>query len=370
MAREFIYYMHGTTKSYGGGKKVLDNIHLQFYPDAKIGVLGPNGSGKSTLLKIMAGLDKEFTGEAWLAKGATVGYLSQEPQLDPTLDVFGNVMLGVAKDKALIDAIQRADDGLLGRERREGHQDSGHHRRQEPVGSRQQGRDGDGRAALPAGRRRRHHAVGRRAPPRGSRQAAPGEPRPPAARRADQPSRRRVGGLAGKASARVPWRRLDRHPRSLLPRQRHRLDSRAGPWSRHSLRGQLLGLSHGQVQAPRAGRPRGPPPSSAPWSASASGSAPAPRPVRPSRRPRIKSYDELLRRNEERQDGHQRPRSSFRPARASATTSSRSKAFPRAMAIACSSRTFPSRCPPGGIVGIIGPNGAGKTTLFRMITGQ
>ena len=103
MAREFIYYMHGTTKSYGGGKKVLDNIHLQFYPDAKIGVLGPNGSGKSTLLKIMAGLDKEFTGEAWLAKGATVGYLSQEPQLDPSLDVFGNVMLGVAKDKALID---------------------------------------------------------------------------------------------------------------------------------------------------------------------------------------------------------------------------------------------------------------------------
>ena len=103
MAREFIYYMHGTTKSFGGGKKVLDNINLQFYPDAKIGVLGPNGSGKSTLLKIMAGLDKEFTGEAWLAKGATVGYLPQEPQLDPSLDVFGNVMLGVAKDKALID---------------------------------------------------------------------------------------------------------------------------------------------------------------------------------------------------------------------------------------------------------------------------
>ncbi len=103
MAREFIYYMHGLTKSYGGGKKVLDNIHLQFYPDAKIGVLGPNGSGKSTLLRIMAGMDKEFTGEAWLAKGATVGYLAQEPELDPSKDVLGNVMDGVAKDKALID---------------------------------------------------------------------------------------------------------------------------------------------------------------------------------------------------------------------------------------------------------------------------
>ncbi|MBP0651571.1 ATP-binding cassette domain-containing protein, partial [Mycobacterium tuberculosis] len=84
-----IYYMHGLSKTYAGGKKVLENIHLQFYPDAKIGVLGVNGSGKSTLLKIMAGLDTEFTGEAWAAKGSKVGYLPQEPQLDPSLDVKG-----------------------------------------------------------------------------------------------------------------------------------------------------------------------------------------------------------------------------------------------------------------------------------------
>src|SRR4051812_12867237 len=70
MARQFIYHMSGMSKAYAGGKKVLDNIHLSFYPDAKIGVLGPNGSGKSTLLKIMAGIDTEFTGEAWLAQGA------------------------------------------------------------------------------------------------------------------------------------------------------------------------------------------------------------------------------------------------------------------------------------------------------------
>jgi ATP-binding cassette ChvD family protein len=103
MARQFIYHMHGMSKAYAGGKKVLDNIHLSFYPDAKIGVLGPNGSGKSTLLRIMAGIDTDFTGEAWLADGATVGYLPQEPQLDESLDVMGNVMTGVAKKKAVLD---------------------------------------------------------------------------------------------------------------------------------------------------------------------------------------------------------------------------------------------------------------------------
>jgi ATP-binding cassette ChvD family protein len=102
MARQFIYHMSGLTKAYGA-KKVLENIHLSFYPDAKIGILGPNGAGKSTILKIMAGLDKEWSGEAWLAEGATVGYLAQEPELDPALDVFGNVMEGVAKKTAIIE---------------------------------------------------------------------------------------------------------------------------------------------------------------------------------------------------------------------------------------------------------------------------
>ncbi|WGS22178.1 MULTISPECIES: energy-dependent translational throttle protein EttA [unclassified Bradyrhizobium] len=102
MARQFIYFMQGLTKSYPT-RKVLDNIHLSFYPDAKIGVLGVNGSGKSTLLKIMAGLDKEYTGEAWVADGARVGYLEQEPHLDPNLSVRENVMQGVAKQKAILD---------------------------------------------------------------------------------------------------------------------------------------------------------------------------------------------------------------------------------------------------------------------------
>ncbi|AWM09240.1 energy-dependent translational throttle protein EttA [Bradyrhizobium symbiodeficiens] len=102
MARQFIYFMQGLTKSYPT-RKVLDNIHLSFYPDAKIGVLGVNGSGKSTLLKIMAGLDKEYNGEAWVAQGARVGYLEQEPHLDPALNARENVMLGVAKQKAILD---------------------------------------------------------------------------------------------------------------------------------------------------------------------------------------------------------------------------------------------------------------------------
>ncbi|MCT6824858.1 energy-dependent translational throttle protein EttA [Bartonella apis] len=102
MARQFIYHMAGLSKSYGN-KKILDNINLSFYPDAKIGILGPNGAGKSTILRIMAGIDKEFTGEAWLAEGATCGYLPQEPVLDATKDVRGNVMEGVSDKKAILD---------------------------------------------------------------------------------------------------------------------------------------------------------------------------------------------------------------------------------------------------------------------------
>ncbi|MDI3468815.1 MAG: Energy-dependent translational throttle protein EttA [Pseudolabrys sp.] len=101
--RQFIYHMQGLTKTYPPSRKVLDNINLSFYPDAKIGVLGVNGSGKSTLLKIMAGIDTEFTGEGWVAEGARVGYLEQEPQLDPSKSVRENVMEGVAAKRALLD---------------------------------------------------------------------------------------------------------------------------------------------------------------------------------------------------------------------------------------------------------------------------
>jgi ATP-binding cassette ChvD family protein len=103
MARQFVYHMQGLTKTYPPNRKVLEDVNLSFYPDAKIGVLGVNGSGKSTLLRIMAGLDKEFNGEAWVAAGARVGYLPQEPELDATKSVRENVMEGVAPQKAIVD---------------------------------------------------------------------------------------------------------------------------------------------------------------------------------------------------------------------------------------------------------------------------
>jgi ATP-binding cassette ChvD family protein len=102
-SRQFVYHMQGLSKTYPGNRKVLENIHLSFYPDAKIGVLGVNGSGKSTLLRIMAGRDKEFTGEAWAAEGARVGYLEQEPHLDAGKSVRENVMVGAAPQMAVLE---------------------------------------------------------------------------------------------------------------------------------------------------------------------------------------------------------------------------------------------------------------------------
>src|SRR5467141_1409704 len=102
MARQFIYHMQGLTKTYPGNRKVLENINLSFYPDAKIGVLGPNGAGKSTLLRIMAGLDKEYVGDARITEGYRAGLLAQEPQLDTGKDVRGNVEEGVADKRGVL----------------------------------------------------------------------------------------------------------------------------------------------------------------------------------------------------------------------------------------------------------------------------
>src|SRR5579863_1959519 len=103
MAAQYIFQMQGLSKTYPGGKKVFENIWLSFYPDAKIGVVGVNGSGKSTLLKIMAGIETEFGGEAKAADGVRMGYLEQEPNLDPALDVWSNV-IAWCDDKKTFDA--------------------------------------------------------------------------------------------------------------------------------------------------------------------------------------------------------------------------------------------------------------------------
>jgi ATPase subunit of ABC transporter with duplicated ATPase domains len=102
-AYQYVYQMQRLTKSYPGGKQILNGVSLNFLPDAKIAIIGQNGAGKSTLMKIMAGHDPEFGGEAWAADGARVGYLPQEPELDESLDVMGNVMLGLAKMQSVVD---------------------------------------------------------------------------------------------------------------------------------------------------------------------------------------------------------------------------------------------------------------------------
>ena len=257
-ARQFIYHMQRLGKTWPGGKKVLENINLSFYPDAKIGVLGVNGSGKSTLLRIMAGLDTEFVGEGFVAEGARVGYLPQEPHLDP--DARRARQRHARREGEAGDSrpLQRTRDELF---RRDGGRDDpppGRDRGQGPMGSRQPGRAGDGRARLPARRFRRRRTL------------SGGESRrvalcrllarkagAAAARRADQPSRRRDGQLARRAFARLSRRDPHRHPRPLLPRQRHRLDSRARPRPRHSLRGQLFVVAEAEAETPRTGRPRG-----------------------------------------------------------------------------------------------------------------
>src|SRR5438105_2744005 len=103
MAQQYVFVMKGMSKTFPGGKQILKDIWLSFLPGAKIGVIGVNGAGKSTLLRMMAGIDREFTGEAWAAEGARVGYRPQEPELDPQLNVLGNVMEGVAEKKKLLD---------------------------------------------------------------------------------------------------------------------------------------------------------------------------------------------------------------------------------------------------------------------------
>ncbi|MEQ1704756.1 MAG: energy-dependent translational throttle protein EttA [Rickettsiales bacterium] len=111
-AYQYVYVMKDLSKKYAGGKEVLKGIYLSFLPGVKIGVLGPNGSGKSTLLKIMAGLDKDYNGEAWAAEGARVGFLPQEPQLDESKDVMGNIIEALGEQKTLLDRFNEVSNKL------------------------------------------------------------------------------------------------------------------------------------------------------------------------------------------------------------------------------------------------------------------
>ena len=203
MARQFIYHMQGLTKTYPRNRKVLDNIHLSFYPDAKIGVLGVNGSGKSTLLRIMArhrqGFRRRGLGRGGRARRLPGAGAAARRDKDRARERDGGRRRQEGADRPL----QRDRRELFRRDRRRDGEAAGRDRLQESLGPRLTGRSGDGRAALPAGRRRRDEAVGRRAPPRRAVQAAARPARPAAARRADQPSRRRKRRSGSKGTCAI-----------------------------------------------------------------------------------------------------------------------------------------------------------------------
>ena len=254
---EYVFSMYRADKFYGPDRQVLANISLSFFHGAKIGVLGPNGAGKSTLLRIMAGREETSSGTADLAPGATVGLLEQEPELDPAKDVRGNVEDGVRELRDLLDRFDAisarfaepdADfDALLAEQAKV----------QEEI-DRRDGWTLDAtldRAMdalrLPEGDRDVDDALGRRAPPGRALPAAALLARPAAARRADEPPRRRVGALARALPRRLQGHRRRGHPRPLLPRQRRRLDPRARPRPRHPVPGQLLLVARAEAGAAR-----------------------------------------------------------------------------------------------------------------------
>ena len=338
-AYQYVYVMKGLNKTFPGGKQVLKDIWLSFFPGAKIGVLGLNGSGKSTLLRVMAGQDDNFTGEAWAAEGAKARPARAGAPARPQEGRFGQRHGRRRRHGPDAGALRGGVERLLRARRRHGQADrragraAGEDRRRQRLGPRPHGRDRHGRAALPAVRRRRRDAVGRRAPPRRALPPAAQQARPAAARRADQPSRRRVGRLAGAAPRRVPRHRRGRHPRPLLPRQCRGLDPRARPRRRHPLGRQLHLLAEAEGAAAGAGREgrRYPPPHLA-------ARARMDGPERAGAAHQEQGAHRGLRadgRGGDRRPRSRRRRSSSRPGRGLAITSSRRRRSPRASATGC-----------------------------------
>ena len=368
MARQFIYHMQGLSKAYAGGKKVLDNVHLQFYPDAKIGVLGPNGSGKSTLLRIMAGLDKEWNGEAWLADGATRGYLQQEPELDPALNVMGNVMEGVAHKKAILDQY----NALMADYNDEN---------AEKAGKLQDVIDSQNLWDLEAQVEQAMDAM----------RCPPGEAS--------------IDNLSGGEKRRVALTQLllRKPDLLLLDEPTNHLDAESVNWLEHHLAdytGSILIVTHDRYFLDNVtgwilelDRGRGIPyegnysaylrqkakrfaqeksedaarqkviEREQEWIAS------SPKARQAKSKARFKAYDELIKANDARLKSTTAQiiiPPGERLGDNVITVEGLNKAYGDRLLI----EDLSFKLPPGGIVGIIGPNGAGKTTLFRMLTGQ
>jgi ATP-binding cassette ChvD family protein len=366
VARQFIYHMSGLSKAYGA-KKVLENIHLSFYPDAKIGILGPNGAGKSTVLRIMAGLDNEFTGEAWIADGATRGYLPQEPQLDESRTVMENVMEGVADKKAILDRYNELMMNYSDETAEEGA------RLQDIIDS-QNLWDLDSQVEMamdalrcPPGDSEVTHLSG-------------GEKRRVALCQLllRQPDLLLLDEPTNHLDAEtIAWleKHLREYPGSVLmiTHDRYFLDNVTG-WILELDRGRgipyegnytayLEAKARRMAQEGReeAARQKA-------LSREAEWLNAAPRARQAKSKARIKAYDELVKAASDRRPGDAQiiiP-AGQRLGNEVIEADDLTKGYGDRLLI----DGLDFKLPPGGIVGVIGPNGAGKTTLFRMITGQ
>ncbi|MEZ5870775.1 MAG: energy-dependent translational throttle protein EttA [Nitratireductor sp.] len=366
MARQFIYHMAGLNKAYGA-KKVLENIHLSFYPDAKIGILGPNGAGKSTVLRIMAGLDKEFTGEAWLAQGATCGYLPQEPKLDESKDVMGNVMEGVADKQAILDRYNELMMNYSDETAEEGS------KLQDVIDSQNlwdlesqvemamealRCPPGDAEVAKLSGGERRRVALCKLLLSK------------PDLLLLDEPTNH----LDAET---IAW--LEKHLREypgavlMITHDRYFLDNVTG-WILELDRGRGIpyeGNYTAYLDAKRKRMEQEGREEASRQKALARESewmAASPKARQAKSKARIKAYDELVKAANDRRPGDAQiviP-AGERLGNNVIDLAGVSKGYGEQLLI--DDLTF--KLPPGGIVGVIGPNGAGKTTLFRMITGQ
>jgi len=366
VARQFIYHMAGLNKSFGA-KKVLENVHLSFYPDAKIGILGPNGAGKSTVLKVMAGLDTEFTGEAWLAEGATLGYLPQEPKLDPAKTVRENVMEGVAEKQAVLDRYnelmmnysdETADEGAA----------------LQDVIDAQNLWDLDSQVEMAM------EAL--RCPPgeAGVESLSGGEMRRVAlcALLLRQPDLLLLDEPTNHLDAEsIAW--LEKHLREypgaviMITHDRYFLDNVTG-WILELDRGRGIpyeGNYTAYLDAKRKRMKQEGREDAARQKALSSEQdwiASSPKARQAKSKARIRAYDELVKAANDRSPSNAQiiiP-TGERLGNQVIDVEGISKAYGDRLLI--DDLTF--KLPPGGIVGVIGPNGAGKTTLFRMITGQ
>ena len=291
----------------------------------------------------MAGLEEPSSGVAELHPAATVGFLQQEPELDPAKDVRGNVEDGVRELRDLLDRFNAISAGVcrarrgLRRAPRRAVEGAGADRPPRRLGPRRCARPRDGRAAPARRRPRRDDALGRRAAPGRALPPAALLARPAPARRADEPPRRRVGRLAGAVPRGLQGHRDGRHPRPLLPRQRRRLDPRARPRQGLAVRGQLLVVARAEAGAARG---RGEDGVGAPTHARARARVGADEPEGAARQvegaPRRRTRSCSPRTTTSRSKAS---RSTFPPARGSATSSSRPSTSPRASATGCSSRT-------------------------------